>query len=101
MEFDGYSYSTGQMHGLADGIRDTTVKFFTVHDRFEEVMESTRAALGGDEFAHSYWQSGGKRLAAIGEALDLLKKAVGQQEPNVRTAAANYVASDEASTIHG
>ncbi|MET8332874.1 hypothetical protein ABZV14_02065 [Streptosporangium canum] len=101
MESDGFSYSTDQMHGLAGGIRDTAVKLFTVHDRFEEVMASTRAALGDDEFAHAYWQSSGSRLAAIGEALDLLKKAVGAQEPNVRAASANYQASDEAGTIRG
>ncbi|MER5318056.1 hypothetical protein [Streptosporangium roseum] len=101
MAFDGFSYSTDQLHGLAIGIRDTAVKLFTVHERSEEGMASTRAALGDDEFAHAYWQSGGRRLAAINEALDLLKKAVGAQEPNVRKASANYRASDEAGTIRG
>ncbi|WP_031158067.1 hypothetical protein [Streptosporangium roseum] len=99
MESNGFSYSTDQLHGLAGGIRDTAVKLCTVHDRSEEAMASTRAALGEDEFAHAYWQSGGKRLATISEILDLLKKAVDAQEPNVRLASANYRASDEAGTI--
>jgi hypothetical protein len=99
MESNGFSYSTSQLHGLAGGIHDTAIKLFTVHNRMEEVVESTRAALGGDEYAHAYWESGGRRLAAISEALGLLEKAVGAQEPNVRTASANYRASDEASVI--
>ncbi|WP_433247594.1 hypothetical protein ACQPYK_47310 [Streptosporangium sp. CA-135522] len=101
MESNGFSYSTSHLNGLAGGIRDTAIGLFNMHNRFEEVAESTRAALGGDEFAHSYWESGGRRLAAIGEALNLLKKAVGAQEPNVRAASATYRASDEAGTIRG
>ncbi|MEV8636279.1 hypothetical protein AB0395_31965 [Streptosporangium sp. NPDC051023] len=96
---NGFSYDSNQLHSLAIKTHETAVKLFDVHDRFKEVTESTRAALGGDEFAHKYWQSSGKRMGAISEALNLLKKAVGAQESKLRAASATYKASDEASTV--
>ncbi|WP_406311434.1 hypothetical protein OHA77_21890 [Streptosporangium sp. NBC_01639] len=99
MRYDGFAYGDGHLHGLANGVGDLATRLSDVHGRFEESKESVRAALGGDEYAHRYWESGGRRLTAIGEVLGLLTQAVGAQEPHLRTAATVYRTSDEASTI--
>lgn len=100
VRYDGFTRGDGHLHGLANGVDAMATRLSDVHSRFEEAKESARAALGGDEFAHRYWETGGKRLSDIGEVLIMLTQAVGAQEPNLRTAAANYRASDEASTMH-